>query len=162
MKVEVYLGVGGNKGDWMLIRQKAKLDLKVFGIEIIETSSTYKTAAWGKTDQPDFYNEVWRVSFEGSILELLNDIQEVERLNGRNREFEDKWGQRTLDIDILSFEDRIVSIERVDVPHPHLEKRRFVLAPLKELNPNWRHPVSGLTATVLLENCMDTSNIEKF
>lgn len=162
MKVEVYLGVGGNKGDWMLIRQKAKLDLKVFGIEIIETSSTYKTAAWGKTDQPDFYNEVWRVSFEGSILELLNDIQEVERLNGRNREFEDKWGQRTLDIDILSFEDRIVSIERVDVPHPHLEKRRFVLEPLKELNPNWRHPVSGLTATVLLENCMDTSNIEKF
>ena len=155
------MGVGGNKGDWKLIRQKAKLDLKFFGIEIIESSSTYKTAAWGKTDQPDFYNEVWRVSYEGEILELLNAIQEVERLNGRNREVEEKWGQRTLDIDILSFGDRIVSNERVDVPHPFIEQRRFVLEPLEELNPEWRHPGSGLTSTALLENCTDTSNIER-
>lgn len=106
---------------------------------ITAKTTVHQTAAWGKTDQPDFYNMALEVETALAPLDLLDKTQAIENKLGRVRT--EKWGPRTLDIDILYCGDMIFEDERLTIPHPYLHQRKFTLDLLVELNPDFVHPV---------------------
>ncbi len=106
-------------------------------------TTVHQTPAWGKTDQPDFYNMALEVETDLNPLQLLDKTQTIENKLGRVRT--EKWGARTLDIDILYCGDLVLNDERLTIPHPYLHQRKFTLDLLVELNPDFMHPVLGKT-----------------
>jgi 2-amino-4-hydroxy-6-hydroxymethyldihydropteridine diphosphokinase len=157
----VLLLLGSNQGDsrGMIEMAKAKIVEKFGGY--YDLSALYKTAPWGKTDQNWFLNQVVHVLVSGSTpLGVLQTILEIEAELGRTRN--DKWGPRLIDIDILTIGIRgecIIETPELTVPHPHLHERRFSLIPLKDVWPNWRHPILNQTIDELLENCPDKGQV---
>ncbi len=121
-------------------------------------SSIYRTAAWGKEDQPDFLNQVLVVSSSLSPSIILNEIFNIEKEMGRIRTV--KNAARVIDIDILFFNNEIIHTENLIVPHPQIQNRRFVLVPLQEIVPFYRHPLLKKTAKELLLICPDKLNVQ--
>ena len=113
-------------------------------------SSIYETQPVGYRDQPWFLNLVCLGHTRLQPYDLLEFLVEIETAMGRVRS-ENRYGPRTIDIDILAFEDRVIEHDDLVIPHPHMTDRRFVLQPLVEIAPDWRHPVDGKTAKELLE-----------
>ena len=113
-------------------------------------STLYRTDPVGVTDQRSFYNAVAEVAWRGSASSLLAALKRLERRLGRTATF--PGGPREIDIDILDFGGLVRSSPSLSLPHPRLSNRRFVLTPLAEIAPEWRHPVSGLTARELLSH----------
>ncbi len=142
---EVFIGLGCNLGDCRG-HLRAALDglASLPGYTPGETSSLYLTAPVGKTDQDRFYNAVARGMYEGPPLELLAGLQALEQARGRQRR--ERWGPRTLDLDLLLFGDEIIDLPELGVPHPRLAERGFVLIPLAELAPGKVIPGLGRTA----------------
>jgi 2-amino-4-hydroxy-6-hydroxymethyldihydropteridine diphosphokinase len=154
----VYLLLGSNEGERLLHLKQALGMVRTFG-NVQQESSVYETAAWGLEAQPGFLNMVIELSTELNAYEVLKKIQEIEGRLGRQRTV--KWGQRTLDIDILFFNDEIIEREDLKVPHPFMDERRFTLEQLNEIASNVRHPVSRKTVADLLASCADTLNVQK-
>ncbi len=123
------------------------------------SSSVYITAAWGKTDQADFYNQAVEIEFEMSPSVLMKKIIEIEQLMGRERI--NKWEPRIIDIDIIYIEDLIIEDELLNVPHPHMQDRMFVLQPIAELNNAWQHPILKMNVIELIQNCNDKLEVRK-
>ncbi|MBI2877917.1 MAG: 2-amino-4-hydroxy-6-hydroxymethyldihydropteridine diphosphokinase [Candidatus Tectomicrobia bacterium] len=145
-----YIGIGANLGEPLCnCRRAVQLLAQEEGLEVVQRSSLYKTEPIGYTNQPWFINGV--VALEGSLSprELLRRLQAIERLLGRERET--RWGPRTIDLDLLSYEDWILQEEGLVIPHPRIAERRFVLVPLAEIVPDWRHPQSQRTIQELLQ-----------
>lgn len=122
-------------------------------------SSLYKTAAWGKTDQPDFINQVIEVKTHLNPISLLESVLLIEKKLGRERY--EKWGSRIIDIDILFYDNQIVSLPNLTIPHPFLHIRRFTLLPLNEINSDFIHPVLKKTISQLLFNLDDNLFVDK-
>lgn len=145
--VEVALGLGANLGRPVeQLAQAVELLAGVVGWRAV--SSVYRTEPVGHADQPDFYN---LVALGQTVLpadELLRELLEAERRLGRERSFRD--APRRIDIDLLSYGDRVWQGDDLTLPHPRLHLRRFVLEPLAEIAPGWRHPVLDRTAAELL------------
>jgi 2-amino-4-hydroxy-6-hydroxymethyldihydropteridine diphosphokinase len=150
---KVYLLTGGNVGDSLRTLQSANglIQERVGTIE--KESSIYKTAAWGKTDQDDFLNQVLEVQTFLSPEKLMDTLLDIEIELGRKR-FE-KYGPRIIDLDILFYDELILNSEKLTIPHPQIQFRRFVLEPLNELVPGFVHPVLNKKISVLLEECPD-------
>jgi 2-amino-4-hydroxy-6-hydroxymethyldihydropteridine diphosphokinase len=156
----VYLLIGGNMGDRLKnLSESTKCIEKEVGA-ILKKSSIYETAAWGVTDQPSFLNQVLFVSTKLSAEDVLKTILSIEEKMGRKRV--EKMGPRTIDIDILFYNDEIISLPNLSVPHPHIANRRFVLAPLAEIAPVLFHPVLQKNITELLKVCPDTLEVNIF
>ena len=134
----VYLGLGTNLGDKRnnlnLALEKIKNEIG----EISNQSSIYETEAWGVKDQDNYFNIVIELKTKHLPLALIKKILEIEINLGRIRE--KKWDSRIIDIDILFFENYIISTDHLHIPHPFLEKRNFVLQPLNEIVPDFIHP----------------------
>jgi len=126
------------------------------GISVVAVSSLYSTPPWGKTDQPDFINAAAELSTSLSPRALLDACLEAERRLKRVRQ--ERWGPRLIDIDILAFGDRSVREAGLEVPHPRMAERAFVLAPLAEIAPAF--VVAGRTVVERLAS-IDTAGIEK-
>lgn len=137
-----FLGLGSNLGDSENLLDNAIQELsKAPHTEVKKQSSLYQTKAWGLEDQPDFLNCVVEVETFLEAENLLNFVQTIENNLGRTREV--KWGPRSIDIDILFYNDAIIYQEDLLIPHPYIEERAFVIEPMKEIAPFWIHPVSG-------------------
>jgi 2-amino-4-hydroxy-6-hydroxymethyldihydropteridine diphosphokinase len=120
----------------------------------IETlSGCYETDAWGVTSQPAFWNQAIVLSTPLLPDQLLTVIHQIEQVLGRQRD--QRWGARTLDIDILYFGNQVITTERLSVPHPEIANRRFTLVPLVEIAPGFVHPLLLKTNLELLELCSD-------
>ena len=132
----VILGLGSNKGNKKEYLNSACVALAKF-LKNMRCSSIYQTSPQDYLEQDDFFNMVVEGEYEGSPLSLLDEIQKIETVNGRNREKEIAKGPRTLDIDILFFGDFSIDLPNLIVPHPQIEKRAFVLIPLLELFPDF-------------------------
>jgi 2-amino-4-hydroxy-6-hydroxymethyldihydropteridine diphosphokinase len=158
MNRNIYLLLGTNLGDRALNLDLARKEITVFS-QIMATSSIFKTEAWGKTDQPAFYNQVLEIATDLSPQDLLKKILATESAIGRIRD--EKWGPRLIDIDILFYQNEV--IEQVDliIPHVGIPYRRFTLLPLQEIAPLLVHPVIKKNISTLLEECTDTLAVEK-
>ena len=136
----VYLGFGSNVGDREeYVEQAIFLLGKTPGIEVLKRSTNYENEAEGGVDQPSFINAAAQIRTTLSPHKLLYVTQEIENTLGREREVE--WGPRTIDIDISLFDDLITSDDELQIPHPLLHERMFVLKPLKEIAPYALHPI---------------------
>ncbi|WP_199538127.1 2-amino-4-hydroxy-6-hydroxymethyldihydropteridine diphosphokinase [Emticicia sp. C21] len=160
MKInQVYLGLGSNLGNRQENLGLACLRISESIGAIVAQSSIYETAAWGLTEQNDFLNQVICVATDYEAPEVLAMILAVEQSMGRIREV--KWGARIIDIDILYYNDAIIKLDNLAIPHPFIQDRRFVLAPLAEVASDFVHPILQQTNGTLLANCADTSEVIK-
>ncbi|HSU17037.1 2-amino-4-hydroxy-6-hydroxymethyldihydropteridine diphosphokinase [Longimicrobium sp.] len=145
--VEVLLGLGANLGDPRAQLARAVDALHEF-VTGLQASSIYRTEPVGHRDQPDFYNQVVRGTTTLSPGALLDRVLAVEEEMGRRRTFRN--APRVIDIDILAYGDEVIRTERLTVPHPGIAERGFVLHPLAEVAPGWRHPERMQTAREML------------
>lgn len=154
-----YLITGGNIGNRQEeLAYAAKLVEERCG-RVIDKSSFYETAAWGKTDQDAFLNQALVLETSLTARDLLNEILYIENLMGRDRL--EKYGPRIIDIDIIFFNHQVIKENGLLVPHPEMARRRFVLEPLKEVIPAYIHPLYYKTITELLAECEDTLPVKK-
>ena len=151
-----YLGLGTNMGDRKENLRNA-LDAIAEKMTVCERSSLYETAAWGYTDQPDFLNQVIKVETSLTPLRLLNFLKKTEVELGRVANF--RYGPRQIDVDILFYDDIVKNTGRLQIPHPRLAERTFVLVPLNEIAPGLRHPVLKKTVAELLAELPDTTGV---
>lgn len=126
----------------------------------IRSSSLYRTKAWGKTDQPDFFNQLFIFKSLLPPIYILNRLLDIERKRGRVRI--EKWGARNLDLDILYCGNTVLKKTELILPHPELQNRRFCLIPLNEMLPDFIHPTLKLSNKRLLELCNDKGFVEKY
>ena len=154
-----YLLIGGNVGNRLKNLREARKQITVKCGMIVKQSAIYETAAWGKTDQASFLNQVVLVETELSAREVLDRILKAEMEMGRMRN--EKFGPRTIDIDILFFNDDIIHEEGLTVPHPQLHLRKFALEPMNEIAADLKHPVTGKTINEMLEECNDPLPVKK-
>ena len=159
MKKTAFLLLGTNLGDRKKNLSVARNTIDVEVGTIIKASSIYQTAAWGKTDQPDFLNQALKVETTLSPNGILEKILKIEQGMGRRRD--EKWGERIIDIDILLYEKEIVHSLRLTLPHPQLQHRRFALEPLAEIAGTEIHPTLALTVRAMLEQCADTLKVSR-
>jgi len=155
----VYFGLGSNLGDRSTALNLALKALSANFGKPIARSSIYQTAAWGLTDQPDFFNQVVAFRTGKSPSVILERILIIEKKLGRIRRT--KWGPRTIDIDILFYGNIKVNSPGLDIPHPRIEERRFVLAPLVEIAADFIHPSNGKNLQELLDNCTDEQKVKQ-
>jgi 2-amino-4-hydroxy-6-hydroxymethyldihydropteridine diphosphokinase len=127
---------------------------------VVDQSSIYESEPWGKKDQAFFLNQVVKVRSALKAEALLVKIQEIEKKMGRIRK--EQWGPRTIDIDILFYNSRIISEENLIIPHARAHERRFVIMPMAELSPSFVHPVLNQNMMVLSMTCIDMSKITKY
>ncbi len=159
---QVFLGFGGNLGDVKETIRKAITTLnKTRGISLVHASSFYRTPPLYDTSQPDFINAVAEFRVRYSPFELLELIHKLELDSGRRRNPDRRYGPRTLDIDILFWENRILDTERLTIPHKDFSRRKFVLEPMGEIALNYSVPGTGKTIREYLLECPDASRVEK-
>lgn len=157
---DVYLLTGGNIGDRIQNLESAAKSIKKQAGYIRHLSSVYETAPWGLSEQTPFLNQVIQIATTLSPHALLANLLAIEKQLGRER-FQ-KNGPRIIDIDILFYNKEVIATNDLQIPHPQIPNRRFVLTPLSEIAPNLLHPVINKSITELLNICPDQLSVEKY
>jgi 2-amino-4-hydroxy-6-hydroxymethyldihydropteridine diphosphokinase len=149
-----YIGFGSNLGDRLENCRNAIGALAALPpCSLLKTSSFYETSPVGLVDQPAFINGVVLLETDEDAHWLLRQMLEIEKTFGRIRNL--KWGPRSIDLDLLFFDDQIINTPELSVPHPSLHERRFVLEPLNEVAPDFRHPSLGKSVADLRNDLKD-------
>ena len=156
----VYLSLGSNLGDRARNLRRAIESLAAQQIRVTQTSSFYETEPLEIRDQPWFLNCVVEAETDLMPRQLLQTLREIERELGRLRRI--PKGPRILDIDILLFGSSVMHTPELEIPHPRMAGRRFVLVPLAEIAPEARHPVLQKTAAELLAETPDSSEVRRY
>ena len=158
--VQTAIALGSNLGESYTILEKALVSLgEVEGINLISRSHWYKTVAIGPP-QPDYLNGCAILAITLTPEELLKTVLGIEQDFGRVRR--ERWGPRTLDLDILFYGDSIVKTPTLEIPHPRLRERAFVLVPLAEIAAHWVDPITHQTVQALLEKTIDNTDIHPY
>jgi len=158
MKSNSFLSIGSNMGDreWYLKSAIKRLDNHP-QIQVIKKSSIYETDPVGYTEQNLFLNMVVKIITDLSPFDLLSYILQIENEHGRKREI--KWGPRTLDLDILLYNNENIETEQLFVPHPRMKERSFVLIPLFEIEPQLQLPHETKPLSVLIDQLKDKEGV---
>jgi len=157
--VDVFLLLGTNLGDRQLHLQQAIEHIQDEIAPVTVASAVYETQSWGKTDEPDYLNQVIQLETSLPARQLLQKILVIELQMGRTREV--KWGSRIIDIDILFYGDKVIDEPGLVVPHPQLHNRRFTLEPLAELAPEMLHPLLNKNILTLKTELKDSLIVKK-
>ena len=144
---QVFLALGTNIGDRETNLRKARKTLAP-KVTIIKESPIYITPPWGFEDQPDFLNQVLEVQTKMGPGRLLRYLKRIEKKMGRLETFRN--GPRLIDLDILFYGQRVIDRSKLNIPHPRLHERAFVLIPLSDIAPDFVHPVLGMTVESML------------
>jgi 2-amino-4-hydroxy-6-hydroxymethyldihydropteridine diphosphokinase len=155
----IFLLIGSNLGDRKLFLKQAIKHIEDDIAPLVKASSVYETQSWGKTDAPDYLNQVLMLQTLLPAQVVLQKILAIENLLGRKRE--EKWGSRIIDIDILFYGDAIINEPNLQVPHPELHKRRFTLEPLAEIAAGFVHPVLSKNILQLKNELKDNLIVKK-
>lgn len=161
MKNSAVILLGGNMGDVLKTFKRAIALIEKKAGKVTARSAVYKSEPWGITNQEYFLNQVIIIRTKQGPAELLNMLLKVEKWLGRNRT-EEKYTPRTIDIDILFYNNEVIENNEIEIPHPRLHLRRFALEPLNELMPGYIHPALNVSLKTLLENCPDKLKVELF
>ena len=156
---KAYLLIGGNMGDRLANLKEAINHISTDAGTIEKISSVYETAPWGQTNQASFLNQALLIDTIHSASQLMYLLLEIENKLGRKRTL--PLGPRTIDIDIIYFNKDIVQSSELDIPHPSMFKRNFVLVPLVEIAPDFIHPVLNKSNSILLSECNDECLVHK-
>ena len=157
--VIAFVGLGGNLGDPEATLGDALQALDgVHDTRLLRASHLYRTPAWGVEQQPDFINAVVMLETRLGAPALLESLFVIERQHGRVREAEQRWGPRTLDLDLLLYSDAVIDEPGLRVPHPHLHERAFALLPLLEIAADVEIPGRGLARNAV--SLLEKSNIQ--
>lgn len=157
--IDVFLLLGSNLGNRNVFLNKA-IDCITHDIApVVEESAVYETQSWGKTDLPDYLNQVVKLQTTLSAQDVLQRVLKIEIEMGRKRE--EKWGSRIIDIDILFYGSDIINELNLIVPHPELHNRRFTLEPLAMLAANFIHPVLNKSILELKNSLKDDLIVKK-
>ncbi len=155
-----FLLLGSNEGNRLEMTQKAISLIENQLGKLQNKSSLYETEAWGKKDQPDFLNQVVEVFTSYNAMETLQICKKIEVDLGRVKN--EKWGQRTIDIDLLFWNNSIISDENLKLPHPQIENRNFVLIPMMEIAGEFVHPTLLKTIEEIFDECSDDCEVLLF
>lgn len=157
----IFIGLGSNEGDSFQILSDAYLDLKKNVGYLIVSSSIYETAPWGFESQNSFLNAVLKFETNHTPEEILNILQYLETKAGRKRNDSENYSDRTLDLDLLYYDDLISDREDLEIPHPRISERLFVLKPMVEIDAEWIDVRHNKSMKQLLNDTMDSSSLEK-
>lgn len=155
---QVYLLLGANLGEPHKQLESAREEIAVRMGAIERISRIYRSQAWGVEDQPEFLNQVLYLKTQLSPRKVLQEIHKIETVLGRIRGRH--WGARVIDIDILYFNQEIVHLTDLQIPHPYIQERNFTLIPLCEIAPDYLHPIFKKTNRELLEESQDSLNVK--
>lgn len=157
---QAWISLGSNLGDRAVQLDRARSHMATSCGTILCASGIYESSAWGFDSENMFYNQCLQVETTLSPALLLRQLLEIEEKMGRQRKGSE-YTDRTVDLDILFYDDLIIHTEALQVPHPRMADRKFVLQPLYEIAPEKKDPLTGLTVGELLEKCEDPSEVEK-
>jgi len=153
-----YIGIGSNLGNRIAICEKVIKEVEIFAV-LKSVSSIYETEPVGNVDQSDFINCVIAIDTDLAPNDLLVNLQKIENKFGRTRD--EIGGPRTIDLDIIFYEDQVISDDKLTIPHPRAHKRRFVLEPLNDIAPDLIHPVLKISVSELLSGLGDKKRVIK-
>ena len=157
--MNIIILLGSNLGDRLANLQQAITSIASFST-ILQQSNIYQTAAWGNTDQADFLNQAIEIQTNQTAENLMHVLLAIESQMGRVRL--QKWEPRIIDLDIIFYESAIHTTDFIQIPHPEMQNRAFVLKPLLDLIPNFEHPILKQNITQLWEKCPDQLEVSLF
>lgn len=157
-KIVILLGSNQGESKALILKAKQLLEIKIG--HCLKLSSIYETEAWGFKSETPFLNQVLIYNTKLNAETILKIALEIEKELGRTRNGS-AYASRTMDIDLLFYDDKIIQTENLQIPHPRLHLRRFSLEPLDEVMPNFVHPELNKTISELLNSCDDHSKIIK-
>lgn len=158
---KVYFLLGGNLDDREKILSEAISKMRIEVGEVINISSIYETEPWGFEHEFNFLNQVVVLESKLSAIKILDRTQQIEKDLGRVRK-KNQYSERTIDIDILFYEDLVIYTDRLIIPHPRMQERAFALVPLLDVAGDLIHPVELKSIKELYANCSDQMNVKKF
>ena len=160
MRHIAYIGIGSNVGNKLFQCQEALSEiLRIDRHRLLAQSSFYRTQPLGYSAQDWFVNSVIKIETTLGARELLRSLKGIELRLGRQETF--RWGPRTIDLDLLFYDEEEFESEELQLPHPHLHKRQFVLAPLAEIDPFLIHPVLRKTIRDILDQMKEDQGVER-
>jgi 2-amino-4-hydroxy-6-hydroxymethyldihydropteridine diphosphokinase len=157
--MNIIILLGSNLGDRLANLQQAIASIASFS-NILQQSNIYQTAAWGNTDQADFLNQAIEIQTNQTAENLMHALLAIESQMGRVRL--QKWEPRIIDLDIIFYESAIHTTDFIQIPHPEMQNRAFVLKPLLDLIPHFEHPILKQNITQLWEKCPDQLEVSLF
>jgi 2-amino-4-hydroxy-6-hydroxymethyldihydropteridine diphosphokinase len=157
--MNIIILLGSNLGDRLANLQQAIASIASFSA-ILQQSNIYQTAAWGNTDQADFLNQAIEIQTQQTAENLMHALLAIESQMGRVRL--QKWEPRIIDLDIIFYESAIHSTDFIQIPHPEMQNRAFVLKPLLDLIPHFEHPILKQSISQLWEKCPDQLEVSLF
>jgi 2-amino-4-hydroxy-6-hydroxymethyldihydropteridine diphosphokinase len=157
--MNIIILLGSNLGDRLANLKQAINSIASFS-SILQQSNIYQTAAWGNTDQADFLNQAIEIQTQHTAENLMHALLAIESQMGRVRL--QKWEPRIIDLDIIFYESAIHTTDFIQIPHPEMQNRAFVLKPLLDLIPHFEHPILKQTISQLWEKCPDQLEVSLF
>lgn len=153
------LSLGSNLGNRTENLSAARQEIAMHCGEIVRESGLYETAPWGFETDSWFYNQVVEVVSSRFPEDMMESILAIETSLGRDRKQEETYQSRSVDVDILLLDDQVIETSLVQIPHPRMHQRKFVLVPAVEIAADWVHPIIKKTLSELLQECADDEEV---